>query len=109
MQSKNGSDSPQDCRESFVRRGGWLDTSKIGMKMGGTLSTDGMECETYEDWARQAERQNPDTIFTKELMDAAFRKAISRVNPNGLGRKGGVSGVLTRVSVWCLSESTRRS
>jgi hypothetical protein len=38
-----------------------------------------MDCQIYQDFARQARKKNPQVLFTKDLMDTAFRAAVSKV------------------------------
>lgn len=60
---------------------------------------DGWDCETYENFARQAIRKNQDTDFDKEMMDTAFRAAIARMSQSSaLTSKSKVDGVIARVS-----------
>ena len=96
-----GQSHPKAVEEASFEIAAGLTLPKIGQKMRQTSSSDGLEYETYENFAQHAERKNPDTVFTKELMDAAFRKAVSRVGPTALSWKGGTSGVITQVSIWC--------
>lgn len=76
-----------------------LTLPRIGEKSRTISSSGGLEYETYEDFARQAEWENPDIVFTKDSMDAAFRMALSRVGTGALIWTGSASGVLARVSV----------
>jgi hypothetical protein len=76
-----------------------LSLPKIGaIRPGRTTSGDGWDQDTYEDFARKVKRANPDMVFTKAVMDAAFRKAVSRMAPNVLTRKSRITDVLARVS-----------
>jgi hypothetical protein len=80
----------------------------VGEDPRGTAATDGWAFMNYEDFARKARRMNKETAFTKDVIDAAFRKAVSRVASSALTRKGRIDGLLTRVSTqllpntkWC--------
>ena len=62
-------------------------------------TTEPWDFQTYEEFARQAERKNPDMAFHKEIMDAAFRLAISRSTRQiRLPHKGAVKTMTARVS-----------
>lgn len=78
-----------------------LTLPKVGVLKKAASSADGLEKETYENFARHAERQNPNTEFTKDLLDAAFQKAVSRL-PSQVSMKGRVNELLARVSLQTL-------
>jgi hypothetical protein len=80
-----------------------LTLPRVGVGLGGGRpSVHGRDDDTYEDFAWKAKRANPDTVFTKDVMDAAFRRAVFRVATSALTQKKRINGVLTRVSSGCL-------
>ena len=70
----------------------------VGDDPRGTSSVDGWAFMHYEDFARRIKRMNKETTFTKDVMDAAFRKAVSRVSPSSLTRTTRINGLFARVS-----------
>ena len=56
---------------------------------------------SYDHFAQQLERQNPDTIFTKEIADAAFRSAVKKATfpPSATGSEAAIARVSTPTHV----------
>ena len=56
-----------------------LELPKLGYRKNKGVKKDTWKLQTYEDFALKTEQQNPNTEFTKEVMDDAFRLALKRV------------------------------
>jgi hypothetical protein len=81
-----------------------LKLPKVGEDPRGTASVHGWAYMNYEDFARKVRRLNQETEFTKDVMDAAFRKAVSRVASSSMTTKSRINGLFTRVSTQLLPE-----
>ena len=52
-----------------------LDLTRLARPQKGTSAT-AYEAQTYEQFAEQVEKQNPDVVFDKEMMDNTFTWAV---------------------------------
>lgn len=66
-------------------------------KARGTQNRNAWKAQTYERFAQQFERQNPNTVPTKHMVDTAFRAMVSRLPSAFVGARGREEAV-SRVS-----------
>lgn len=54
----------------------------------GVQNRDVWSVQSYEKFAQRLERQNPDTVLTKDMVDTAFRLAVLRTSRSTLNQTG---------------------
>lgn len=61
---------------------------------------DAWQLQTYQDFADQVQRKNPDVSFTHDLMDESLRTAVSLLPKSAYGgSRANRENMLTRVSI----------
>jgi hypothetical protein len=89
---------PRAAEETLSVMAAKLSMPKVGLARNGPSLLEGFTYETtYENFARRVERQNSDTEFTKDLMDAAFQNAVKKWSGQ-VHVKGKLDEVIFRVS-----------
>jgi L-ribulose-5-phosphate 3-epimerase UlaE len=64
-----------------------LNLPRVCSGYGFTPGYNAMDYQTYREFASQASRKNTEVLFTKEIMDAAFREAASKVPKWALNKR----------------------